>query len=608
MSNKYIIILCIAILLTALANGQIYSTYQSDTIVVTGHRIPTSLSEISRNIKVISDLQIKKMGASSINELLASSITGDLQSRGPGGVQTDLHLRGSSFNQVLILIDGMKVNDPQTGHHNLNLPLTINDIEKIEVLKGAGSRLYGPNAMGGIINIITKRSNQPGTNIKLECGQNNYLNKTISLVAPLGKLVNRISYSNRSSEGYRHNTDYNISNLFYRTAFNLESGHYSLKGGISDKDFGANEFYTPNRYPDQRENTQTIFLGLHHYLKQEWGKISSKLAWRQHTDRFILDHTLKPNENGYYENNHKTRIYTAEIQATINSNLIQTNLGAEIGREKIKSNSLGNHHRHRLGFYLEGKKNINRLTITPGLSIFHYSDWDWRLFPGIDMNYKLSKQLSLTASAEKSFSPPTYTNLYYSSPVNQGNSGLKPEQAWSFETGLKYSSNNLRMGATFFLRKNKNQIDYAWHKSDSIYKARNVNHFNIYGPEFSLSIPRQILENTSFFNELKFSYTYLKGSRDVKYRSKYVFNYLQHCAVLNLGHSLPFGIESMWNMNYKKRVDSQSRLLIDWNIFLSTKNYRINLNVDNLFDVNYREFGYLPMPGRWIKAGIELRI
>jgi len=608
MSGKYLKFFLSFVIIIQSLNAQIYSTYQSDTLVVIGSRISSSLSEISRNIKIINRQQINQLDATSINDLLAKNVMPGTQTRGAGGVQADMHLRGAGFNQVLVLIDGIKVNDPQTGHHNLNLPLTINDIEKIEVLKGAGSRLYGPHAMGGVINIITKKSSQSVSNMKVSRGQNNYLNKTFSLAIPLGKTVNRLSYANRSSDGYRHNTDYQISTFFYRSAINLKSGNYKLTAGVTEKDFGANEFYTPGRFSNQRENIRVSFVGFHHYYKRNWGNLRSKISWRSHNDKFILDHTLDSAEPGYYQNNHRTTIYHAEMQANLKSSIILMNFGLEIGRESISSNSLGDHVRNRAGLYFEGKKRINNLSLTAGLSSFYYSRWNWNLLPGLNMTYHITDQFKLRSAIEKSFSPPTYTNLYYDSPVNKGNPGLLPEDAWSFELGLGYKNNIFETKIDLFFRDNINIIDYAWNRNDSLYRAQNTGGFEIYGCEFRTCVSPQILNTFQFLNNLRFSYTWVDVNRKPEYQSKYAFNFMQSPAILTLGHSVANKINSIWSVNYLNRVNYKSYFLVDWNISYAVNNLRFNLSFDNIFDTKYKEFGYLPMPGRWIKAGIELQI
>lgn len=607
MSNKYIkLILCSFIIIQSL-NAQIYATYQSDTIVVTGSRIPSSLAEISRNIKIIDKQQIEQLDATSINDLLAKNVMSGIQTRGTGGVQADLHLRGAGFNQVLVLIDGIKVNDPQTGHHNLNLPLTIKDIEKIEVLKGAGSRLYGPHAMGGVINIITRKSSQSETNIKVSRGQNNYLNKTLSVTAPLGKTVNRLSYANRSSDGYRHNTDYQISTLFYRSAINLVSGNYKLTAGFTEKDFGANQFYTPGRFPDQREKIRVIFAGFHHYYKRNWGNLRSKISWRRHQDKFVLDHTLDPLASGYYQNKHRTNLYHAEMQANLKSTILLMNFGFEIGRESIVSNSLDNHVRDRFGLYFEANKTFNNLSVSTGMSVFFYSSWDWNFLPGLNITYHLTDQFKLKGAIEKSFSPPTFTNLYYDSPANKGNPGLLPEEAWSFELGLEYNK-QLETSIDLFLRDNINIIDYAWNRDDSLYRAQNTGGFKIYGSEFTSSASAQLLNDFKFLNNLGFTYTWMDVTRKPEYKSKYAFNFLQSRAILTLGHSVINGMDSFWNVNFINRVNCKRYFLVDWNVSYRINSLRFNLGIDNIFDTKYKEFGYLPMPGRWIKAGIELQI
>ena len=602
MNHHQIKVLFSILFLTLILSAKIYSVYESDTVVITGNRIPEQASEISRNIQIINQKKIQKQSVSNIKELLGENTTIDLKSRGPKGVQSDISIRGANYNQSIVMIDGVKINDPQTGHHNLNLPVTMFDIGRVEILKGGGSRVYGPNAFGGAINILTKESSDYNTNIRVAYGENKYFDRTISTVIPIGNLTNRISYSKQTSNGYRKNTDFDITTLFYKSSLNTNLGQISLTGGYLDKEFGANEFYTPGRFPNQWEATKTKFVSLQHDYNPTWGRINTKVAWRNHKDRFLL----KKTDPEFYENNHKTDLYTVKTDLTLNSDFMRTNLGLELGREKIVSSTLGDHHRDRIGLYFEGKKQIGKLSITPGISAFYYSNWNWQMFPGLNLGYQISERVRVTGSIGKSFRVPTYTNLYYQGPVNKGNSELKPEEAWSHELGIKYSGQKINSAIIGFIRNNDNLID--WQKvTDTTWRAKNINKITMNGIEANVSLNKKLLQR-SILDKLKFAYTYLNGNRNTDYKSKYVFNYLQHKAVLNIGHDIFDGINSVWSIQYEDRRNGEDYFLVDFNTYMKYREMKIYIEISNLMDTHYKGHGYITMPGRWITGGVEFSL
>ncbi|HMA87091.1 MAG TPA: TonB-dependent receptor plug domain-containing protein, partial [Desulfosalsimonadaceae bacterium] len=130
--------------------------HELDPVVVTGSHAPARLSEYGVSVSVITREDIAVLPADNFTDVLEHVNGVDVRQRGAGGVQTDIGIRGASFEQTLIMVDGVAISDPQTGHHNMNLPVTLSDIERIEVVKGPAARIYGPNAMGGVINIITR--------------------------------------------------------------------------------------------------------------------------------------------------------------------------------------------------------------------------------------------------------------------------------------------------------------------------------------------------------------------------------------------------------------------------------------------------------------------
>ena len=129
-----------------------------DSIVITSARIELPFKENSRTIDIISRADIKQSAATNITDLLQQVAGIDMRRRGVNGMQADLYIRGGSFDQTLLLIDGIKVEDAQTGHHTMNMALPIEVIERIEIIKGPAARVFGQNAFTGAINIVTKNN------------------------------------------------------------------------------------------------------------------------------------------------------------------------------------------------------------------------------------------------------------------------------------------------------------------------------------------------------------------------------------------------------------------------------------------------------------------
>jgi vitamin B12 transporter len=192
--------------------------YIMEPLIVTASKIPTTLLQTSRNILVIEKEEIKRSPAGGVEDLLRYFLGVEINQRGPEGIQADVSVAGGTFEQNLILIDGIKVNDPQTAHHNLNLPVQTEDIERIEILKGPGARLYGAGAFSGVVNIITKKGEVKNLKIKALAGDYKLLEGNLSVSQPLGISNNYISVSGKRSDGYRHNTDFDIWNIFFKSS------------------------------------------------------------------------------------------------------------------------------------------------------------------------------------------------------------------------------------------------------------------------------------------------------------------------------------------------------------------------------------------------------
>ncbi|MCW8850669.1 MAG: TonB-dependent receptor plug domain-containing protein, partial [Melioribacteraceae bacterium] len=250
-SLKYIII---PFIFCSVLNAQSEFEHNLDSVIVTANRAESNFSEIGRSISVIAQKEIELLPINNIQDLLELTSGLDVKQRGPEGVQADVAIRGGSFEQTLILIDGIKLTDPQTGHHNMNLPISFSQVERVEILKGQGSQTYGANAFSGVVNIITKKNAVNNLNIELNGGENNYYNLGINGSLKLGNTNHHLSVDKSKSDGYRYNTEFDNYNLSMNNSFNLSNSVINTLIGYADKNFGANSYYT-TRFPDQAEKT-----------------------------------------------------------------------------------------------------------------------------------------------------------------------------------------------------------------------------------------------------------------------------------------------------------------------------------------------------------------
>jgi vitamin B12 transporter len=578
--------------------------YKFKDIVVTASRNPTTFSDVTRSVVILTKEDIELIPAQTINDVLEYIAGVDLKQRGPHGVQADLSIRGSTFEQTLVLIDGTKMSDPQTGHHNLDLPITVNDIERIEVLKGHGSRLYGPNAFGGVVNIITQKGDTRDLYIQGQIGEFGFFERSIFLSQPVGITNHRLSLTKKESSGYRENTEFDISSLAYSSsiAYGL-GGEIDFSLGYTDKEFGANSFYS-DTYPDEWEHTETTYFSSSADIKKDWMTFIFRLSGRRHIDTFILDRD-RPE---WYKNHHTTDVLNSEFQWNIFSKFGATALGGEIGEEKIKSSNLGNHFRRRGGFFFEHNLNFTKkIYFVFGTCNYYYSNLGWRFCPGFDFGYRFNEELKINGSIGQSFRVPTYTELFYSSPANEGNPSLKHEESWNYELGTSWMKKVFNGDFNVFYREGYDLIDWIRRQNLDIWQVKNITNVNTAGMEMNISFfPMSIYQNMPI-SLIQIGYAFLNSDIDTKgYRSKYVLNHPKHKYSFQLNHELLFGLKQNWRISYEEPVGSDSYYLIDTKISWRYKKNKIFVEATNLTNNKYIDIGSIPMPGRWIKCGIKL--
>lgn len=572
-------------------------------VVVTASKVPVVKSEVARSILVIEKEEIKSLPVTTVEELLKYVAGLDLKQRGAFGLQADLSLRGGTFEQTLVLIDGIKMSDPQTGHNTLHLPLTLEDIDFIEVLRGPGSRLFGPNAFSGVVNLVTKKSNKKSFEFGLKFGDHNYQEIRAWVNWPTSGLKNNFSFSSRRSSGYFHNTDFNQTTGYYRGHYEFSSGRIGLQAGLSAKAFGANGFYAAN-FPDQWEKVQALLVAVDSDFVAPKIIIRPRFYWRYGFDEFLLDR----NNPSLYRNLHHTHSLGGEITASYFSVLGQTTAGLEWRWERLDSTRLGEHLRRFSGFFLEQQKNWPRINLLAGVVIYNYPGFGLKFWPGFEANFRYSKKLSQFFSYNQSFRLPSFTELYYYDPANRGNDRLEPEQAWEIETGWRYTDQLVEFETSLFSRQAYNLIDWVKKTPLEPWTAKNIARIKTIGLEVSLNAGKELLKSLNLFDRLRINcanYNSEKNSFD--YFSKYVFSNLKRQLILTAHFKKMLGLKATFALRAWQRFHQPACFLIDGKISWEKGILEISLEGSNLTDKFYYDAAFIPAPGRWLILGIKFK-
>ena len=572
-------------------------------VVIQGKTLSLPFNKTSQNVQIITKEQIKAMPASSIEEVLSYYSGIDIRQRGAHGVQADVSIRGSSFEQVLILINGIRMNDSQTGHNTMNLPLDLASIERIEIIKGPAARRFGQNAYAGAINIVTRPSTKNDLTISGSLGDFNTTSLGASLNVSGKKFSHFIQAETSQSDGYRYNTDYQVKNVWYQNQYKLNGGELRLQGGFIDKKFGANGFYSSPLAKDQYEAIQTSLVSIGWNQKSGKFKWESNAYWRRSQDEYIFErHNPSKYRNLHIGNN-------AGIEANTNysSSLGITGVGLDFRKEYLSSNNLGKNHRTVYFAFLEHRFMFfkNRLDITPGISFSDYSDFGNFWYPGIDIGYSINQQNKLFANLGKTYRVPTYTDLNYTDPVTEGNTNLKPENALSYELGYRLNHKNIKTTISFFRRESRKSIDWTKDSEEGKWKPENISRINTDGVEVDFNYSFTAL----FIKSINLGYTYL--DKNLKYSdraySRYSLDNLRHQLVVKVEHKLLKNISNQIIYRYNDRVNLDDYHLLDDRLMYQTNHLQLYIQMTNIFNNKYTESNLVPMPGRWIQGGVVFK-
>ena len=594
-----------------------------DDVEVTGSCAPLALGQAVRMVTVLSREEIQAAPVQSINDLLKMAVGVDVRQRGPIGAQTDVSIRGGTSEQITILLNGINICDPQTGHNAFDLPCDISDIERIEVLEGPAGRVYGTSSLVGAINIVTRDVRSKMAEVRVEGGSFGYLSAAGRVALGLHSLSSNYTRSDgysRSKAGSL-NSDYSGGKVFYQGGYQCEGLLLNWSGGLSVKGFGSNTFYSA-KFDEQYERTTKIYTALQGDLTIGKLHVRPAIYWNRSYDRFEL---IRGSEERVPFNYHRSDVFGINLNTYFDWQLGRTAMGAEFRNEDIVSTNLGeplsdpfSHYkvglnRSNLSFHLEHNILLKRFTLSAGFIAIKntWNQMPFKLYPGIDASYRIGDHWKVYASYNSSLRMPSFTELYYSVGGHKADKYLKPEELHAVEGGVKYSNHWLTAQTSIFHHHARNMIDWVMdtRNPDAVWQSVNHTKVNTTGVETNATL-------TAKRYTLNLAYCYLHQNKDEQdfLQSQYSLEYLRHKVTASLRWSitdyLRLSISYRWQdrMGSYTTVDGEVRdyhpySVVDARLDWHQDSYNVYLEGNNLTGHHYVDYGNVPQPGCWITAG-----
>ena len=575
--------------------------------LISSPRIEIKNTDNSISVLTISREEIQKSTATNVSELLQQVAGLDIRRRGAEGMQADLYIRGGSFDQTLLLIDGIKVEDPQTGHHTMNMTIPLEVIEKIEIIKGSASRIYGQNAFTGAVNIITKKEIKNDLSIELSNGSFDQKRGGFTIQKELKNSGILFNYSRKESEGYRYNTDYENDEFFIKSNFKIKDQKISAIGAFNERKFGANGFYASPAAIDQYEETQASLIGFSTTYKKNDLILKPKLYWKRNQDMYVY---LRQDPS-VYRNLHISNKVGAELNASTSNSLGNLGLGFDLSRVSLKSNNLGERKRTMLNMFVEQQVMLNndKIDFTPGLAITYFSDVSTKLnyqnnffnnlffYPGMDLGYRLNNNLKLYTNIGFTYRIPTYTDLFYSSPTTLGNENLKLEKALTKEIGLKYLKDDFNFNFALYQRDASDIIDYVRNNEAEPWQASNIREINTSG--FELNLGYKFYLGSFRMQTINIGYSNIDDElleTDFAF-SRYALNSLKNQITGTYTFEINENIYSTVAYKNAERSDEEKYTVIDFRTSYKLDKFTLSVILNNILDTEYSETNLVPMPG-----------
>ena len=607
-----------------------------EEVSVTGSRAPLTKSQAARMVTVLDRRDIAQAPVQSINDLLKYAIGVDVRQRGAIGAQTDISIRGGTQDQIILLLNGINICDPQTGHNAMDLPIDLSEIVRIEVIEGPAGRIYGSSSLVGAINIVTRPTGP--TTVHAEAGSYGYA-KVGAKYATGGHSISanyaRSDGYSRSKEG-KLNTGYSGAKAFYQGQYEDDDVRLHWHLGLADKGWGSGTFYaTPKWQADnQYEHTTKIYSAIQGETKRGRLHLAPSIYWNQNCDRYEGYHN-QPEKMKY--NYNRTDVYGVAMNMYLDWAAGRTALGGELRNEDLVSGNLGEplsetHHisgtdrdytlgvnRTNISAYLEHNLLLKRLTISAGLVAVKntWSNMNMTVYPGIDVSYRPTPTWTLHASCNTALRMPSFTELYYKLQGYKADPHLKPEEMTAVELGSNVQCAMFNVQCTAWYHHGRNMIDWIMDTSlgdDAVWQS--VNHTKVNSIGFEAAVKFNV--QSSMFN-VSYSYINQAKEQEANIVSQYALEYLRHKLVASAHVPIIYRLTADMNLRWQDRVgqytdfagqvhDYQPYALVDARLAWTEPKWKLYVEANNLLDKSYADYGHVEQPGRWIIAGFAISL
>jgi len=614
-----------------------FAVQMPDSVVVTAARRATPAQTTGRRVSVYTRQDINALAVNSVDQLLDQVAGLDVKSRGGFGVQGDLTMRGSTFNGVLLLLDGARVNDPYTGHFLMDLPVPLSEIARVEVLHGPATALYGPDALGGVVHLITKTALRSGsmqdtglsTRADGRYGKNNFYDvgaaarsvgasTAVSAAASVqgsdGQTVPAAEPPGDSDLSSTIETDFARRAATAAMARDLGGATLYTRAGVDDRELGAYHFYTNFSTDRAREATSTFWvqsrLSSSGDADTPW---QIQLFGKQHRDRYTYN-------AGSPDREHVSRRLKVQGQASHTLGPVRVTGGADADLRGLDSNRDGLHSDPSAGAFVSLRwQATSRLTVNQSTRLDYDAVYGLEPTPQLYLAYGLGP-VTLRAGGGRVVRAPNYVERFIDSFTNQGNEDLGAETAWSGEVGANVRlPASLSLSVTGFHRTTDSAIDYSLRERASgppFFKAQNLYRTTTTGLETELSFDRRL---GAVGLNLNAGYTLLDATLDAaqspgayKYGLNGARHHVQADAALTAG-PVTLGLQGLWKDRLRDAPLATDRYgvvhgRLAYTARLSGARTTLSAELRNAFDRQYSEVFDAPTPGRTLLVGATVRL
>ncbi len=611
---------------------------------VSATRAPLTAGAAARQVVTLSREDIAAAGVTTVNDLLKLTAGVDVRQRGGFGIQTDISIDGGTFDQITLLVNGVAIVNPQTGHNAADFPLNISDIERVEIIEGAASRVMGSQAFSGAVNVVTRRHAARGENVqaRVEGGSYGTVRGEARTAWSVGKgWTLSASGSGQRSDGAVRNGAFKGGKGFAFIGYDAPDFTLDIQGGVTASDFGANTFYSA-RFPDQWEATRRYLVSARAETK---GRVhlTPQASWLRNADHYQLTHGSVAGENF-----NRSDVYTAALGAWTEWAAGRTAAGAEVREETLLSGNLGRameesqyvgiprepgrfytrrDSRTNVSYYLEHDVTWRGLTLSAGVLAQRNTavDGKFRFYPGVDIGYRLPRGWRLYASWSRSLRLPSFTDLWYKSPTQEGNVGLRPEECSDVRLGADFSCRvaSVRMKAHY--RHGTRMIDWVMYDAADIYHATSFDLDNFgAGLDATLRFDR-LLGDRQPLTALTVSYAWLYQRRlrgEDFFKSNYAQEYLRHKLTARLSHRIVGPLSAEWSLRVQQREGAYlvyqdkketgelrpygTHALLDCKLTWTKPHYTLYVDMTNLTAHRYCDLANVTQPGFLLMGGASL--